>query len=570
MRASASPCQNTAVFTRVTAAFLSCLLALGPGAALAKAPAKTSLLVLPLAPMPGVPEQAAQRATEVLTQEMKGRGELKLQELKAAPAAKAVDAGAQARAALARAIEQGRKGKHAQAAEALQKAIALLMSHPLSLDEEGGKLLSDAAVQLAVERLLAGDEDAGDAALALLVRVAPEREVPAADYPPAFVRELEGVRKRLFASPRGALRVLAPPGPGAARVLLDGRALGNTPLLIKDALPGEHALRVERDGKAWARTAVVIAGVETPLAPLPGDEGPAAELTSALLSGEVDRPALATAARLAKAAGAQASVLGALVPAPGGYSLKTFLAQGDKAYALPVLELDKELLGALVGMVKVGDEVQAKLLSPGAEASLPVSLGAAAASEAASVQGAPAPEVEVPLAPLALAPLVPAAQAPAAQGAAEAAPRSLAAPEPAPAEPPSRRVAVPGAPVAAAPAPGPAQSEPLVAAAAPRKPADEPPSRALVVPRMPTEEAPESAPVSSSKPRVAPLSAAPAQAVEPDAIRTIREPAPSKNHTALWIITGIVLATAAGAGGYFLWQSNQTPSTAQVNASWSK
>src|SRR2546430_2148695 len=190
---------------------------------------------------------------------------------------------------------------HSPRFRALAGALAAL------LDEDAGRLLSDAALRLAVERLMSGDEDGGDAALAQLVRLSPERELRKADYPPAFLVELESVKKRIFAEPRGSLRVLAPPGAGESRVQLDGRPLRSAPVRVADVIPGEHFVRVERAGVAWGQKVVAIAGVETKIAPLPGAEGPAAEVTTALLQGEIDRAAAMAAGKLGRSAGAQAA-----------------------------------------------------------------------------------------------------------------------------------------------------------------------------------------------------------------------------------------------------------------------
>src|SRR5438105_2574204 len=182
---------------------------------------KTPVVALPYALFPGAPD-AGGRLAELLAQELRGREELKLVELKpVARTEKPSDPIAQAQAALGKAADLARKSRHAAAADALQSAISLLGAKPSALDETAEKLLADAALQLAVERLASGDEDGGDAALAQLVRLSPDRELKAADYPPAFLVELEGVRKRLFSSPRGSLRVLAPSGAGPeARVLV--------------------------------------------------------------------------------------------------------------------------------------------------------------------------------------------------------------------------------------------------------------------------------------------------------------------------------------------------------------
>ena len=531
---------------RALAALLSGLLALSP-AAWAAAP-RTSVVVLPYASFPGVPDEAATRVAEVLAQELKGRDELKLTQLKAVPKAAAADPAVQARAELGKAAQLAQRSRHAAAAEALQKAILLLAAKPSALDEAGGKLLSDAALQLAVERLASGDEDGGDSALAQLVRLSPGRELNAADYPPAFLVELSGVRKRMLAAPRGSLRVLAPPGSGEARVFVDGRPFPGAPLLVKDLIPGEHFVRVERAGAAWGEKVVVIAGVETKVAPQPGASGPAAELTGALLEGDVDRAAVMTAGRLARSAGAQAAVFGAVLKSGDGLSVRSFLclAKGDRVYALPALQLDNELLGAVVQMVKLGDDVVAKLLSPPAEPALPLSLSAPAPAVATVAEAAPAaPQPE-------LAPLIAPAPAP-----------------PPPAPEAARRVALPGTP---APAPAPARSAPpareaaVVALAKPR-PVDEPPSRALVVPRQRTPDDEPLSPVRPAKavqqPPVKRL-----EALEPGEIKTVHETPPPKHHTALWIIAGVLVAGGLAAGGYYLYESGQTPTTSTVNASW--
>lgn len=337
--------------------------------------------------------------------------------LPGAALAKAPDPLEAARTALGKAAELSRKQRHAEAAGELEGAVTLVTANPGALDEEAGTLLSDALLQLAVERLVDGDEDAGDAALAKLVRLFPEREVTGAEYPPAFLVELAGVRKRLFASPRGSLRVLAPPGGGEARVLVDGHAPRLAPVLVEGLIPGEHFVRVERAGATSGQKVVVIAGVETPVAPqLETSAGPAAP---------------------------------------------------------------------------------------------------------------PAESV--------------------------------------------RRVAVPGAPVPAAePAPKSAQDAPeeaVVKSAPAARPADEAPSRALVIPRKPAPEETEPVEATPSKAPPAPV-AQHLQALEPEAIKTARETPPRPNHTALWIVAGVLVAGAAAAGGYFLYQSSQSPSSANVNATW--
>jgi hypothetical protein len=539
---------------RATAALLAGLFALAPGlrAAAASSKARVAVVVLPYTALAGdsVPEASRARLAELLAQELRGREALKVVELPPrAPARPQKDAGAEARALLGKAAGLGKRGMHAQAAAALQRAIARLAAQPLSLDEAGGQLLCDAVLQLAVERTLAGDDEGGDKALAQLVRLAPGRELAAADYPPAFVQQLEAVRKRILGEPRGSLRILAPDGPGESRVILDGRALLAAPVLIKIVVPGEHFVRVERGLAAWAEKVIAIAGAETKVAPQPGAIGPAVELSGALLQDEFERAA-AIASKLAREAGAQAAVFGAVLRSGDRLSVRSFLVRSDRAVALSTISANVELLGAAVELARLADEVQARILGPlDGESSASVSLATAAPAVIPEVQGAPLPppsEMEPALAPL------------------------VSETPPPPPPPAERRVAMPGAPVSAphAPAPAPPLADTGLVAAAPKAAPAEPPSRALVIPREPTPDDAD-APPQVAKPRQAPAPEKRIAALEPGAVKTVREPpAEKKNHALLWVLAGAVLVGGLAAGGYYLYQQGQTPTTSTITATW--
>ena len=330
------------------------------------------VVVVPYAPLPGVPDAAAARATELLTQDLSSRSDVQLVEPPRKVVRPADDAPAQIRAALAKASELARKDRHAESAEQLAKAISVMQAHPALLDEALGQQMIDAALQLAVEREMAGDEDGGDAALSQLVRLAPERNVEKSDFPPAFSMALSSMKKRMLGEPRGALRILAPPGAGEVRAVIDGKPLRAPPVVVEALIPGEHFVRVERSGLAWGGKVVVIAGVETKLAPV--DDA----LVRALLEGELDRGAVQEASQRARDAGADAALFGALVKQGDGVRVRTFLVRADKVAPLVALDMDRELLGGLVQMVKVGDDASAKLASPSlAEPPLPLSLEAA-------------------------------------------------------------------------------------------------------------------------------------------------------------------------------------------------
>ena len=200
-------------------------------------------------------------------------------------------------------------------------------------------------------------------------------------------------------------------------------------------------------------------------------------------------------------------------------------------------------------LVRLADDIQAKLNAPEPQSSVTASFASAAEPVIPEVQGAPlapAPEVELPLTPLV----------------------SEAPPPPPPSSEPARRVAMPGAPVAAVPPPAPPPpADTGLVPAAPR-PAPEPPSRALVIPREPTRDDADAQPI--TKPRPAPPPQTRIEALEPDAIKTIREPpAEKKNHTLLWVLAATLLVGGLAAGGYYLYESSQNPTSGTVTATWS-
>jgi hypothetical protein len=48
--------------------------------------------------------------------------------------------------------------------------------------------------------------------------------------------------------------------PGGARVFLDGRLIGTTPLSVPSVAAGEHAVRLERDGyRRWSSSVRIVA-----------------------------------------------------------------------------------------------------------------------------------------------------------------------------------------------------------------------------------------------------------------------------------------------------------------------
>ena len=650
----------TRTSSRAVAALLCGLLTAGSGAealatragpAAKKARPAVAVLAVPFVALAGTPEGSAGRLWAQLLAELKTRPELSVSEPSAEPGDLAFSAArrtadaeralAQAREQVAKAAELGKKHKPALEATALLKAVSLLLGKPLAVDQQGGALLADATQRMAAARMQSGNDEGGDEALADLVRRAPER-APSGDYPPAFVRAFEAARQRVLSGTRGSLRVLAPAGV-AVRVLLDGRPLGTAPVQLVEVPTGVHVVRVERAGEAWAETVTLLPGTELLVQPHPGGlaGGPTSELQADLGKGQLDRPAAARAAKLARAAGAQAALIGAVAREQGGLAARSFLvlAKGDRVVPLSAMALDAEMLGASLEVLRLADDLVARLASPPPESPLPLPLGSASAEalEMPSVVAAPpAPEgasapVDVSAADLRKAAGVGASIAPAtapgrpalgnlAAAVAAAAPAEPSpAPSPAPAasekpvppaqpDAPAGRVAlIPGAKPLAAPAAAPAPKaavaidEPPASgaravaqpSAASGSPAGAPPAgravavpwaapaatasegpgptRELVVPgRRSRDDRDDDAPVATAaRALAAPVAATRMEAREASEVAQVREQKPSKSHTALWIVAGVLVAGGLGTGGYFLYQRSRSASSATVSASWS-
>ncbi len=81
-----------------------------------------------------------------------------------------------------------------------------------------------------------------------VVQLAPEQTLDHRVYPPAFLKTYAEVKFQVLSSPQGSLEVASFPSP--AKVFLDGRERGTTPLTLVNVPPGIHALAVRRTGFA--------------------------------------------------------------------------------------------------------------------------------------------------------------------------------------------------------------------------------------------------------------------------------------------------------------------------------
>lgn len=81
-----------------------------------------------------------------------------------------------------------------------------------------------------------------------VVQLVPERALDHRVYPSGFLKIYADVKFQVLANPQGSLEVVSVPAP--AKVFLDGRERGVTPLTLVNIPPGVHALAVKRTGFA--------------------------------------------------------------------------------------------------------------------------------------------------------------------------------------------------------------------------------------------------------------------------------------------------------------------------------
>ena len=81
-----------------------------------------------------------------------------------------------------------------------------------------------------------------------VVQLNPDLILDRAVYPGGMIKVYDEVKAQILASPLGTMRVEASPGP--ARVFLDGKDRGATPLDLQNIPPGVHTLTVRRPGFA--------------------------------------------------------------------------------------------------------------------------------------------------------------------------------------------------------------------------------------------------------------------------------------------------------------------------------
>ncbi|MBI5510032.1 MAG: PEGA domain-containing protein [Deltaproteobacteria bacterium] len=235
--------------------------------------------------------------------------------------------------------KQAQKLRFPQAIRALRKGIDDITKN-LDLLDDYGKLV-DAYVLLAVSYFRKGQQAAGADVLETLARLRPEYELDQAQYPPVFIAVHNQARARALARPRGALHVTS--APANAEVVVNGRPLGATPILIEEVVPGEQHLVVKMGDNVWARVVTVHEGDSADVHANLGAGGPEAPVTmgDAIAANRFDQDVRKTARAAAKNAGAD-------------LALVTAMGMGDRMFTL----------AGYLGNVKTGRWVAITPVSP--------------------------------------------------------------------------------------------------------------------------------------------------------------------------------------------------------------
>jgi hypothetical protein len=341
-------------------------------------PAAVSVVVVPYAPVYGqAPQSIGDKVTEAISSEVandntdfkavplagakKEAAETKPKEDGVAAAKPQIEAATEA---LTKGISFAQARKFKPAVDTLEHGITQFLANFQGADDF--KALSDAYVQLALARLKLGNDDGASKALEDLIRLDPERTL-ADPIPKELINRHAKQRAAFLAKPRGgSMRIDSVPA--GARVTIDGRDLGETPLIAQAVLPGEHYVRVVKDGigAAWEKIAVGH-DEETASFTLAEEHasGPLAAISKGIGHNTVDADLLKSVAKLGAASKAEYVVFGGIRKnaSTSAYDVKSYsLHVKDGAVTeLADISLDEELLGANVEALKVVTDLAQKI-----------------------------------------------------------------------------------------------------------------------------------------------------------------------------------------------------------------
>lgn len=357
---------------------LTALLALSSFAQEAAAEAagpKQKLTVMPFAALTGdVPARAGSKAVGMLTTEFKSADAFALVDARKEKASGAAETALEtARKEVGDAKELRGKKKFRLAEEALNRAIAAYKTAIPALPEIGEVV--DAYVLLSAVQFNTGRDEEGAKSLNQALAMAPDREVGLASTSPLFARVVADARKALKDGARGTLVLES--SPSNAPVLIDGLALGATPLSVTAVPPGLHFWKATLpSGEALGGVVEVTAGKQATARAASASKDPEARVLTALSQNKLDSDLVAAAKEQAKAAEADLLVFGALSKEGKGLALDTFLftASTGDLRRMARTSFDTELLSAGMEFYNLAGELAKKGSQVGEAVRVPASV----------------------------------------------------------------------------------------------------------------------------------------------------------------------------------------------------
>jgi hypothetical protein len=353
---------------------------------------KVQVVVVPYAPLyDSIPRATGERIAETLVTELGtvGAEVVPLPGEEATPAAVAAPSKAatdeqlaaveEAKADLERGTNLLKKLKVKPALDAFEAAIAKMEGNPEALMNVDP--LVEAHMKRAVALYRMGKEDVAlKEAIPTAIRLKPTLALEVgADYAQVFVDDVEKVRKQLFTSPLGDLRVdTTPPGAG---VWVDDRESSTSPALAKGLIPGTHYVRIKPPGGAFYVQAIEVK--PNALARITPDTAKAKEglvtgLVTHLSKNAMGPDTLKQLKGVAAAAKVKLVIVGGAFAQGANMGIVSFVYSADKnaLIELPRVTLDREMLGATIEINKLANEVAARVGDFAGPISLPRALAA--------------------------------------------------------------------------------------------------------------------------------------------------------------------------------------------------
>ena len=330
-----------------------------PGAAPQK------LVVIPFAALSGdVPARAPAKAAAMLTTELKGVESLEVVSAPKAEGKHGQDRDQEALAAARAEVEKAKalrgKRKFKAAEQALRAALDQYRLAAGALPEVGE--VADAWALLSAVLYNTGRDEEGLAALNAALALGPSRELPLAQTSALFARVVAEARKGVQAGPRGTL--LAESTPAGATFVLDGVALGPTPMEVKDVPAGSHAWKVQLPtGERLGGTVEVAGGKQAKVSARAPVEDAESRAVASLAANTVDDALVKAVSEQARAAEAELALFGALSRSGSQLQFDLFLfTAGQKPVVrrLPTLSFDPDLLEAGMKFYELAGEFKAR------------------------------------------------------------------------------------------------------------------------------------------------------------------------------------------------------------------